>query len=86
MRARNITKIIFKILTLKITNSPNHCCSVGWATSSELKGHQFDSDQSTGLGCRFSPLGHSTYEGQPIDVFSNISVSQPLFFPPFPSL
>ena len=51
-----------KMAVKKYRYSPNWCGSVGWALSSKLKGHQFDSQSGhmPGLPAR-SPRSHSMF-------------------------
>ena len=68
------------------TCCPDRCGSVCWVSSHKAKGRQFDSQSGhmPGLWVQ-SPLGACAGGSQSM-FLSYISVSLPLFLPPFPSL
>ena len=50
--------IYYDSINLKLKNSPDWCCSVGWALSCKPKGHQFDSQSGYTPGLQaWSPVG-----------------------------
>ena len=69
---------------IKCLLCPVWCGSVGWVLSHKPKGHQFNSDQGTCLGCKFNPKSGRCGR-QPIDVSLQHQCFSS-FFPPFPSL
>ena len=61
------------------------CGSVAWASSRKPKGHWFNSRSRHMPGlCQVPSWGHVRNSG--LMFLSHISVSLPLFLPPFPSL